>query len=150
MSYQTTMDVLNEFREAQTLLRESHADLRSDADSETLRYLVEHIRAWEEVMRKTLEELDKQMDASTASTFQQATPHGSPVDRVRDHLPAPREPAELANWSLKRHEELAEWCATLGQQSPNDRTADLFNSLAGELRGINRQLAADTRSLQQG
>jgi hypothetical protein len=47
-------------------------------------------------------------------------------------------------------EELAAWCETLAQQSISDRTTELFQSLEDQIRGINRQLAADTRSLEQG
>jgi hypothetical protein len=100
-------------------------------------------------MHNTLEELEAQMSQTTEEAFTQATPHGSPLDRIRDHLPAPEETAELVNWSLKRHQELADWCASLADQSISDRTADVFRTLSEELRNINRQLATDTRALVQ-
>jgi hypothetical protein len=150
MSYSKNIDVLQELREADQCLRETHADLRAEAESETLRYLADHMRKWEHVLKETLDTIEKEMKESTASTFKQATPHGSPVERIQDHLPPPKEPADFVAWSLQRHEDLAEWCRTLGENSPNDRTATLFNSLADELKGINRQLAADTRSVEQG
>ncbi|MDF3130992.1 hypothetical protein P0Y35_17410 [Kiritimatiellaeota bacterium B1221] len=150
MSYNTNEELIREFREAEKLLREGNAAVESLSDSGVTQRLAQHMRKWEEVIHSTLDTCEKEMKEATENTFTQATPHASPVERIRESLPAPQDPGELVRWSLKRHEELADWCGTLAKQSITDRTTELFQGLADQIRGINRQLASDTQTMEQG
>jgi len=149
MSYIDNTELLQELRQADQELREVQSDVRASTDSPLTRRIADHMHKWEEVLATTLDKIEEDMDKNTAETFNQATPHGSPSERLREHLPAPKDPKELATWTIQWHEELAEWCQTIGDQAISEKTADLFRKLAERLREVNRQLAADTRSLEQ-
>jgi hypothetical protein len=148
MSYQTNHELLNEFRTSVELIREVNTDLEHPGDPDLRDRIADHMRTWEDVLNRTLSECENDMGKGTENTFTQATPHVSPVDRIRKHLPAPEDPPARAQWCMQRHEELADWCGTLAGQSVSERTTELFQRLADHIRDLNRQLATDTRSLE--
>ena len=150
MSFTPNTTLITHLREAEQLLRNVQRERRDHPSNPVTARVAEYFEQSERLITDTLDALEEDLDEKTLKAYHQNEPADSPVDRLRSHLPPPYDPAEFANWSLARHEELAEWCGTLSEKSILGPSKELFGRLSERLRSLNRQLAADTRSLEQG
>ena len=149
MSFTPNTTLIEQLREAEHLLRDAQQDKKDQADNPVTARVAEHFDQSEKLITDTLDRLEEDLDEKTLKAYHQNEPADSPVERLQTHLPPPSDPAEFVNWSLARHEELAAWCETLSGKTVLGQTSELFGQLSESLRGLNRQLAADTRSLEQ-
>ena len=149
MSYTKNQDLLDELNESVDLLRSEQNRSRNTETNGEKKHLIDYFQKREQLIRNTIENLKQDAKGKSGETFHQIEPSNSPVETIEENLPAPDGIVDFISWNLKRQEELACWCETLSEKEESKKIPDVFGNLADQLRTLNRELAANTRSIEQ-